>query len=62
MDNPGGHKTRTVWVNKKSPKYLVISVGTSESYDIPDHLPNDDRAVIKAFDLTAIPSGGLNFV
>jgi len=54
-------KTRTLWLSRKHPDFLIISVGSTEDLDFPSNFPGTDRASIKAFDLRTIPSNGVNY-
>jgi len=55
-------RTRTLWVSKKNPDYLVVSVGSSEDLDSPSNPPGPDRASVKVFDMRTIPDSGVNYV
>ncbi|KAJ2924136.1 hypothetical protein H1R20_g12958, partial [Candolleomyces eurysporus] len=60
MNNPG-HTTRTLWISRKDPNYLLVSVGSDGNIDGPSIREETGRAQIRVFDMRRIPSGGLAY-
>ena len=60
MHNPG-HVSRTVWVSKKYPDYVLVSVGSNANIDLPSFEARSGRAQIRAFDLRGLPTNGLPY-
>ncbi|RDL39301.1 Uncharacterized protein BP5553_03641 [Venustampulla echinocandica] len=58
----GGHPTRTLVLAPHQPNLLVISLGSNANWDYDSGNPNTGRALIRAFDLNAIPSGGYDYI
>ena len=53
-----GHVTRTLTISRKSPGMLLVSRGSIDNIDTRASNPNNGNSVVKAFDLTTVPSGG----
>ena len=53
-----GHTTRTVWVSRKYPNYLLTSVGSNENIDLGSFEADSGRAQIRVFDTNRLPAGG----
>lgn len=62
MVNGGSHLTRTLAIAPHAPNLLVVSHGSNANIDTATSDPKTGRAIIKVFDLSAIPSGGYNYV
>ncbi|KAJ4287943.1 hypothetical protein N0V90_011958 [Kalmusia sp. IMI 367209] len=62
MVNGGSHLTRTLAIAPHAPNLLVVSHGSNANIDSATSSPSAGRAIIKVFDLSAIPSGGYNYV
>jgi glucose/arabinose dehydrogenase len=62
MYNGGSHLTRTLAIAPQAPNLLVVSHGSNANIDVPTGDPKTGRAIIKVFDLSAVPSGGYNYV
>ncbi|KAF2467548.1 cellulose binding iron reductase-like protein [Lindgomyces ingoldianus] len=62
MYNGGAHLTRTLLVAPHKPNLLVVSHGSNDNFDTAAGNPKTGRAIIKVFDLSAMPSGGYNYV
>jgi len=62
MYNGGAHLTRTLLIAPHKPNLLVVSHGSNDNLDNAAINPATARAIIKVFDLAAIPSGGYNYV
>ena len=60
--NPGGHPSRTLLIPASNPNIMAVQVGSNENIDSASINVATQRAVIKVFDLTKVPSGGYNFV
>ncbi|TEB36598.1 hypothetical protein FA13DRAFT_1658324 [Coprinellus micaceus] len=60
MHNPG-HVTRTLWVSRKHPDLLLVSVGSNGNIDEPAFQADSGRAQIRVFNLTTIPAGGVQY-
>ena len=58
----GGHPTRTLIIPPSHPNLLVISHGSDANFDYDAGNINTERAVVKVFDMSSVPSGGYNFV
>jgi len=54
-------RTRTLWVSRMHPDYLIVSVGSTEELDFPSNPPGTDRASVKVFDMRTIPQNGVNY-
>ncbi len=54
----GGHSTRTLVIDSK--QRLYVSIGSASNVDAPPapDTPSPTRAVIRRYDLTALPTGG----
>lgn len=50
--NHDDHITRTLWVSRKYPNWLVVSSGSNANIDTASYSPNIGRAIVKVFDLT----------
>lgn len=61
MVNGGSHQTRTLAISASAPNLLVVSHGSNANIDTGASDPKTARAIIKVFDLSAIPSGGYNY-
>jgi hypothetical protein len=62
MYNGGSHLTRTLAIAPQAPNLLVVSHGSNANIDTATGDPKTGRAIIKVFDLSAVPSGGYNYV
>ncbi|ORY09459.1 hypothetical protein BCR34DRAFT_602846 [Clohesyomyces aquaticus] len=62
MYNGGAHLTRTLAVAPHKPNLLVVSHGSNDNFDTAAGDPKTGRAIIKVFDLSALPSAGYNYV
>ena len=62
MFSGGSHLTRTLLIAPHKPNLLVVSHGSNDNIDNASVNPATARAIIKVFDLAAIPSGGYNYV
>lgn len=60
MDNRG-HVTRTLTIPPKHPNLLVVSHGSNDNFDFDSGNIKVGRSCVKVFDVTKIPSGGLNY-
>lgn len=60
MNNPG-HVSRTVWVSRKYPDYLLVSVGSGANIDLPSFERGSGRAQIRVFDMRALPPSGIPY-
>lgn len=58
MYNGGAHTTRTLLIGAHAPNLLVVSHGSNDNLDIAAASAKTGRAIVKVFDLTAIPSAG----
>jgi glucose/arabinose dehydrogenase len=58
----GGHPSRTLLLAPHKPNLLLVSQGSDDNWDYEAINPAVSRAVIKVFDISAIPSGGYNYV
>ncbi|KAF2663046.1 iron reductase domain protein [Lophiostoma macrostomum CBS 122681] len=58
MVNGGSHLTRTLAIHPKQSNLLVVSHGSNANIDSGASDSKTGRAIIKVFDLSAIPSGG----
>lgn len=56
-----GHPTRSLLMSPSHPDTLLVSHGASGNIDYPSGDIATGRAMIRAFDLSAIPSGGYNY-
>ncbi|CAO2656883.1 Nn.00g056860.m01.CDS01 [Neocucurbitaria sp. VM-36] len=61
MVNGGSHLTRTLAIAPHAPNLLVVSHGSNANIDTATSDPKTGRAIIKVFDMTAVPSGGYNY-
>jgi len=59
--NPGGHPSRTLLIPPKNPNLMIVQVGSDTNIDDASFNQAVGRAVVKVFDLSAIPSGGYNY-
>lgn len=60
MHNPG-HVSRTVWISRKYPDYVMISVGSDGNVDIPSFEKPSGRAQIRVFDMRTLPPNGIPY-
>ena len=60
MDNPD-HSTRTLLKSRFDDKTLFVSRGSDDNIDFGSASLDSGRSQIRAFDLTAVPSGGYNY-
>ncbi|KAJ3506709.1 hypothetical protein NLJ89_g6719 [Agrocybe chaxingu] len=56
-----GHWTRTLFVSRKNPHLLLVSVGSDSNIDIPSFDPASGRSQIRVFDLRRIGEGGVDY-
>jgi glucose/arabinose dehydrogenase len=61
MVNGGSHLTRTLAIHPKQSNLLVVSHGSNANIDSGASDSKTGRAIIKVFDLSAIPSGGYKY-
>lgn len=61
MVNGGSHLTRTLAIHPTQSNLLVVSHGSNSNIDQGASDPKTGRAIIKVFDLSALPSGGYNY-
>ncbi|KAJ3533776.1 hypothetical protein NMY22_g7195 [Coprinellus aureogranulatus] len=59
MHNPG-HVTRTVWISRKHPDLLLVSVGSNGNIDESTIEADSGKAQIRVFNMSRIPSGGVH--
>lgn len=57
----GIHSTRSILVSPRNPNIIIISVGSNSNFDYPTSDPRTGRSIIKAFDMSAVPSNGYNY-
>ena len=62
MFNGGAHVTRTLQLVPGKPNLILVSHGSNANLDMDSARASTGRAIIKAFDMSAIPSGGYNYV
>jgi glucose/arabinose dehydrogenase len=62
MYNGGAHTTRTLLIGAHAPNLLVVSHGSNDNWDYAAGNPKTGRAIVKVFDLSAIPASGYNYV
>lgn len=62
MYNGGSHITRTLAVAPHQPNLLVVSHGSNDNLDMAAAQSTTARAIIKVFDMNALPSAGYNYV
>ncbi|KAF1840607.1 iron reductase domain protein [Cucurbitaria berberidis CBS 394.84] len=61
MVNGGSHLTRTLAIAPHAPNLLVVSHGSNSNIDTATSDAKTGRAIIKVFDMSAVPSGGYNY-
>lgn len=61
MVNGGSHLTRTLAIAPHQPNLLVVSHGSNANIDAGAADKKTARAIVKVFDLSAVPSGGYNY-
>ncbi|KAK0118247.1 hypothetical protein ONS95_012548 [Cadophora gregata] len=57
-----GHPSRTLIIPPHHPNLLIVSHGSGDNFDYPSGDMKTQRAVIKVFDMSAIPATGYKFV
>ncbi|KAH7391486.1 cellobiose dehydrogenase-like protein [Cadophora sp. MPI-SDFR-AT-0126] len=57
-----GHPSRTLVIPPHHPNLLLVSHGSGDNFDYPSGDVKTQRAVIKVFDMSAIPAAGYKFV
>lgn len=57
-----GHPSRTLVIPPHQPNLLLVSHGSGDNFDYPSGDMKTQRAVIKVFDMSAIPATGYKFV
>jgi glucose/arabinose dehydrogenase len=57
----GGHPSRTLAIRSDRPDLLVISHGSLDNFDPASVDPMVGRALMKVFDISEVPAGGLNY-
>lgn len=62
MYNGGAHTTRTLLIGAHAPNLLVVSHGSNDNWDYAASNPKTGRAIVKVFDLSAVPASGYNYV
>lgn len=58
---PGTHSTRTLVVPPATPNLLVVSLGSHGNLDGPAVNKETGRAIVKTFDMSAVPSDGYQY-
>ena len=61
MFSGGSHLTRTLLIAPQQPNLLIVSHGSNANLDMASANPSTGRAIIKVFDLSAVPSSGYNY-
>ncbi|KAF2118602.1 hypothetical protein BDV96DRAFT_643841 [Lophiotrema nucula] len=61
MVNGGSHLTRTLAIHPTNPNLLVVSHGSNANLDAGAGSASTGRAIIKVFDLSAVPSSGYTY-
>ncbi|KAG4440180.1 hypothetical protein IFR05_004325 [Cadophora sp. M221] len=56
-----GHITRTLIIPPHAPNLLVVSHGSDGNIDASSLDPATGRAIVKVFDMSALPTGGYNY-
>jgi hypothetical protein len=54
-----GHTTRTLSIPKNNIDLLVVSCGSNANLDMDSVKVETGRAIVKVFNLTSVPSGGI---
>ena len=62
MYNGGSHVSRTLAIAPHKTNLLIVSHGSNSNIDTATSNKSTARAIVKVFDLSAIPSGGYNYV
>lgn len=57
----GIHSTRTIKVVPKQPNLVLLQVGSNQNLDMQSAQPGTGRAIIKMFDMSAVPANGYNY-
>lgn len=60
MENTG-HISRTLVASKKSPGWLVVNRGSIDNIDTRANNIANGQAIVKAFNLASVPSGGYTY-
>lgn len=58
---PSSHSTRTLVVPPATPDLLVVSLGSNGNLDGGSIDKNVGRAIVKVFDIAAVPAGGYDY-
>lgn len=58
---PSSHSTRTLLVPPGTPDLLVVSIGSDTNLDMPSLDKAVGRALVKVFDMTAVPADGYDY-
>lgn len=61
MFSGGAHVTRTLLIAPHAPNLLVVSHGSNDNFDYPSGNKATGRAIVKTFDLSAVPASGYNY-
>ncbi|KAF2196480.1 cellulose binding iron reductase-like protein [Delitschia confertaspora ATCC 74209] len=62
MYNGGSHLTRTLAIAPHQPNILLVSHGSNDNWDYATGNPKTGRSVVRAFDVSKVPSAGYNYV
>jgi hypothetical protein len=57
-----GHVTRTLIIPAHRPNLLVVSHSSDGNIDGRTVSPSTGRAIVKVFDISAVPTGGHNYI
>lgn len=58
---PGGHTARTLVIPPATPDFLAVMVGSDGNLDQASFQKETGRAVVKVFDMAAVPNGGWDY-
>jgi glucose/arabinose dehydrogenase len=61
MYSGGSHLTRTLEIGAHAPTILLVSHGSNANLDHDTINPKTGRSVVRAFDITKVPSAGYNY-
>jgi glucose/arabinose dehydrogenase len=56
-----GHNTRTTHIVPQKPQILLVQVGSNSNLDFGAAASSSGRSCLRAFDMTAVPSGGYQY-
>ncbi|SPO04687.1 uncharacterized protein DNG_07372 [Cephalotrichum gorgonifer] len=57
----GIHSTRNVMVVPQQPNLVLVQVGSNSNLDMQSEQPATGRAIVKVFDMSAVPANGYNY-